>query len=58
MDRKTRHLSLRLTENQFIMLAEKLVDEQKTISEVTRDLIKDYIEDSNNKIIDGIKCKN
>jgi hypothetical protein len=42
MKNKTRHLSIRLTEDQFRRLADKLIDEQKTISEVIRDLIRCY----------------
>ena len=56
MNKKTRHLSIRLTEDQFRRLADKLIAEEKTISEVTRELIRCYtdgINKRNKREIDG-----
>ncbi len=50
MNRKSRHLSIRLSQSEYKILAAKLIEEQKTISEVTRDLIKCYTGGTINRI--------
>ncbi len=44
MSRKTRHLTIRLTEEQFKKLADTLVSEQRTKSSLMRDILSDYID--------------
>jgi len=43
MKRKTKHLTIRLTEDQFKKLADTLVIEQRTKSSLMRDILSDYM---------------
>jgi hypothetical protein len=40
---KTKHLTIRITEDQFKKLADTLIIEQRTKSSLLRDLLSDYI---------------
>jgi len=44
MTKKTKHLTIRLTEEQFKKLADTLIIEQRTKSSLMRDILSDYIE--------------
>jgi predicted DNA-binding protein len=44
MTKKTKHLRIRLSEEQFQKLADVLIIEQKTKSVLVRDAINDYLE--------------
>jgi predicted DNA-binding protein len=44
MSKKTKHLTIRLTEEQFKKLADALVSEQRTKSALMRDILSDYID--------------
>jgi len=44
MERKNKHLIVRITEAQFKNLADILVEEEKTKSELIREILKKYIE--------------
>ncbi len=44
MTKKTKHLTIRLSEEQFKKLADTLVIEQRTKSSLMRDLLSDYID--------------
>jgi tRNA A22 N-methylase len=41
--KKGKHLRIRITENQFKVLTERIIEEQKTKSEIIREMIDDYI---------------
>jgi hypothetical protein len=58
MKRKTRHLRVRLTEQQFRNLAEVLILEQKNKSSVIREALKKYIEKNHKDIINRKGEKN
>lgn len=40
---KEKHLRIRITETQFKVLAERVIEEQKTKSELVREIIDNYI---------------
>jgi hypothetical protein len=50
MENLKKHLCVRLTGDQFRLLADQLVDEQISKSVLVRNLIQDYLESHNNKI--------
>lgn len=50
MSLRTKHLTIRLTEEQFKKLADNLVIEQRTKSSLMRDLISDYIDGDKRRI--------
>lgn len=41
--RKENHLRIRITENQFKVLAERVIEEQRTKSEIIREMIDNYV---------------
>jgi len=45
MNRKTKHLRLRITEEQFRRLADALIEEEKTKSALIREALQNYLED-------------
>ena len=45
MNRKTKHLRLRITEEQFRKLADALIDEERSKSALIREAINNYLED-------------
>jgi hypothetical protein len=49
MEKLKKHLCIRLTGEQFRILADVLVDEQLSKSVLVRNLIQDYLESHNNK---------
>jgi hypothetical protein len=49
MENLKKHLSIRLTGEQFRILADVLVDQQLSKSVLVRNLIQDYLESHNNK---------
>ena len=57
MSLKTKHLTIRLSEEQFKKLADTLVIEQRTKSSLMRDILSDYI-DGNKGGIDNRDQKN
>ena len=57
MTKKTKHLTIRLSEEQFKKLADTLVIEQRTKSSLMRDILSDYI-DGNKGGIDNRDQKN
>jgi hypothetical protein len=48
MENLKKHLCVRLTGEQFSILADRLVDEQLSKSVLVRNLIQDYLEGHNN----------
>jgi predicted transcriptional regulator len=44
MGLKTKHLTIRLSEDQFKKLADTLLSEQRTKSSLVRDILSDYID--------------
>lgn len=44
MEKKTKHLRIRITEEQFKKLADNMVIEQRTKSSLMRDILSDYLE--------------
>lgn len=50
MSLKTKHLTIRLTGEQFKKLADTLVIEQRTKSSLMRDILSDYIDGNKNRI--------
>ena len=52
MEKKTKHLRIRVTEEQFRKLADLLIEEQKNKSSLVRDILNKYIDENNiNKIV-------
>ena len=45
MNKKTKHLRLRITEEQFRRLADALIDEERSKSELIREALQTYLED-------------
>jgi predicted DNA-binding protein len=50
MTNKTKHLRIRLTEEQFNRLAEALIIKHKTKSSLVRDALNDYMDGTNNGV--------
>jgi hypothetical protein len=50
MSLKTKHLTIRLSEEQFKKLADTLVIEQKTKSSLMRDILSDYMDGNKSRI--------
>jgi len=57
MSKKTKHLTIRLSEEQFRKLADTIVIEQKTKSSLMRDILSDYM-DGNKSSIEKKNQKN
>jgi len=57
MSLKTKHLTIRLSEEQFKKLADTLIIEQRTKSSLMRDILSDYI-DGKKSGIDRQNLKN
>jgi hypothetical protein len=63
MERKTKHLRIRITEEQFKKLADNLVIEQRTKSSLMRDILCNYLDmnykrpEKQNKIAEGKERK-
>ena len=55
MENLKKHLCVRLTGDQFRLLADQLVDEQISKSVLVRNLIQDYLEGHNNKALNKEK---
>jgi len=45
MNSKTKHLRLRITEEQFQRLADALIEEERSKSELIREALHNYLED-------------
>lgn len=56
MDKLKKHICIRLTGDQFRKLADALIDEQRSKSELLRNLINDYLK-SHNHNTEGQKLK-
>jgi hypothetical protein len=49
MNKKTKHLRLRITEEQFRKLADALIDEERSKSALIREALQNYLEDKNQR---------
>jgi predicted DNA-binding protein len=58
MSKKTKHLTIRLTEEQFKKLADTLVIEQRTKSSLMRDILSDYIDGDKSGIDNQTQSQN
>ena len=58
MNSKTKHLRLRITEEQFQRLADALIEEEKTKSALIREALQNYLEDKHQEKKVRTKNKN